>query len=338
MSTETVNDTTGAGNDWRTFLSEASFWTPAFLVDSAWTEHTPFAFWSVEAIRPRRIVELGTHNGQSYMAFCQAVTRMGLTASTFAVDTWQGDEHAGFYGNEVLDALREVHDVSYNEFSQLLQMTFAEAANVIEDSSVDLLHIDGRHFEEDVREDFEQWLPKVSDSGVVLFHDTQVRERGFGVYRLWAELEQKYPSFEFRHGHGLGVLAVGKNTPAPIARLTALQKDSHEAQMIRSAYSRLGVALSAQWDSRSALTREADERRKTQQAVEELRDALMADIEDLRGALKNRDDELAASQAELLDVKRQLKRRSTELQQLRVSTSWRVTKPMRALNRKSKSN
>ena len=67
-------------------------------IESAWVVHIPFAHWIVTVHRPRFIVELGTHNGVSYSAFCEAVQRAKLDCRCVAVDTWQGDEHAGFTG------------------------------------------------------------------------------------------------------------------------------------------------------------------------------------------------------------------------------------------------
>ena len=191
-------------------------------VHSAWITHVPFAHWLVTQHRPRSIVELGTHNGVSYSAFCDAVQRNGLDCRCMAVDTWQGDEHAGFYGAEVYEDLRRFHDAHYAAFSDLRRSTFAQALDTVPDASVDLLHIDGLHTYEAVRADFEAWLPKLSPRAVVLFHDTTVREHGFGVWRLWAELSQRYPSFEFLHGHGLGVLGVGPDRGPAMHALAAL--------------------------------------------------------------------------------------------------------------------
>lgn len=200
---------------------------PAFFdPQSAWLRHGPFAMWLVGALQPRRIVELGTHNGYSYFAFCQAVQEHRLSTTCIAVDTWQGDEHAGFYGNEVYDSVAQ-HNAPYANFSTLLRKTFDAALDDVEDGSVDLLHVDGRHFYDDVKSDFESWIPKLSSRAVVLFHDTEVRERGFGVWKYWAEISGNRPALNFPHQHGLGVLFWGAELQRPetggnIARLIAL--------------------------------------------------------------------------------------------------------------------
>jgi predicted nucleic acid-binding Zn-ribbon protein len=212
-------------------------------------EHSPFAFWITSVLKPRSIVELGTHNGFSYFAFCQAVQTAGLETRCFAVDTWKGDEHAGFYGEDVFEDVNRYNNQHYSTFSRLVRSTFAEALPHFPDSSVDLLHIDGRHHYEDVRSDFESWRPKLSERAVVLFHDTNVRERGFGVFQLWAELANKFPNFEFFHGHGLGVLAHGVDLPAEVLSLCESSADRNSATAIRTAYSRLGGAVQSDLDA-----------------------------------------------------------------------------------------
>jgi GT2 family glycosyltransferase/glycosyltransferase involved in cell wall biosynthesis len=211
---------------------------------SAWYGHVPFAHWIVAAVKPRTVVELGTHNGVSYSAFCEAVVCNGLDTRCFAVDTWQGDEQAGYYGEEVYRDLRRFHDDRYSAFSELLRCTFDDALPYISDGSVDLLHIDGLHTYEAVRHDFENWQRKLSDSAVVLFHDTNVRQGDFGVWRLWEELRTQYPSFEFLHGHGLGVLAIGRSLPTQLSALCSL-RDPECVHTIRQRFSLLGERWTA---------------------------------------------------------------------------------------------
>lgn len=227
--------------------SAAALWAPQRRVASGWTEHAPFAFWIVEALAPRTLVELGTHSAYSYFAFCQAVQRLGLETRCHAVDTWQGDEHSGFYGEEVFE---EIHRYQarqeYGGFSRFLRLPFDEALLQFEDGSIDLLHLDGRHYYEDVRHDFEAWRPKLSSRAVVLFHDISEHERDFGVHRFWAEVKAHHPHFEFSHGHGLGVLGVGPRVPRAMRRLFEASGNAAAANEIRQAYARLGGSLEGQ--------------------------------------------------------------------------------------------
>jgi glycosyltransferase involved in cell wall biosynthesis len=224
------------------FVSPASFWSPDYICQSAWIEHAPFAFWICDVLRPRCFVELGTHYGYSYFAFCQAIDRLALSTAAYAVDTWQGDEHAGFYDGNVFQTIEEENTEKYAAFSRLIRSTFDEALQNFEDRSVDLLHIDGRHFYGDVKHDFESWRPKLSDNAIVLLHDTSVRERGFGVWQFFEELSATHPAFQFFHCHGLGVLANGE-APAGLAPL--FESSDEDADQIRAVYAGLGGAVTA---------------------------------------------------------------------------------------------
>lgn len=206
----------------------------------AWVEHIPFAFHLMKLLRPRLLVELGVHTGNSFSAFCQAARELQTTTVCYGVDTWQGDEHAGFYDDSIFEDLVRDTNLSYSEFATLLRMKFDDALSAFSDSSIDLLHVDGLHTYEAVKHDFDTWLPKVSERGVVLFHDTAVRTEDFGVWRLWEELAPRYPSFQFSHGFGLGVLAVGPNVPAEV--VSFLENASREPSF-QTTFARLGGSV-----------------------------------------------------------------------------------------------
>ena len=225
-------------------MTPASFWTPRHMPRSAWLEHAPFAFWLVQALRPRCLVELGTEHGFSYLSFCQAVQQLGLTTRCYAVDSWRGDDQTGLYGDEVFNQLNATNEALYAGFSRLLRGLFDQVQPHFLDGEIDLLHIDGRHGYEDTRANFLHWQPKLSDRAVVLFHDTNVRNQGFGVWKFWQEISGQYLSFEFLHGFGLGVLGVGRDLPDPIRAL--FSSDSEAAASIRAGYARLGGAITQQ--------------------------------------------------------------------------------------------
>jgi hypothetical protein len=213
------------------------------MTSSAWLGHAPFAFWLIEAQRPECLVELGTLYGFSYFCFCQQVKRMGLQTSCMAVDTWAGDAHAGFYSDEVFNEVQFYNNSEYAAFSRLLRCTFDEALERVPDNSVDLLHIDGRHFYNDVKHDFESWKRKLSPRAIVLFHDTQVKERGFGVWRFWEELSREFPRFEFTHSHGLGVLGVGEAQSVKTFPIFLENTSDERRRRTRLAYEHLGYLV-----------------------------------------------------------------------------------------------
>jgi len=242
-------------------IGPSTFWWPERLVSSGWLGHAPFAFWITGALAPSRIVELGAHNGYSYFAFCQAVKKLGLPTKCVAIDTWEGDEHAGFYSDAVYQDVWRYNSERYSDFSRLMRMRFDQALESFEDGTVDLLHVDGRHRYEDVKEDFESWKPKLSDRAVVLFHDTNVRERDFGVYKYWEQIREEGRSFEFLHGHGLGVLGIGENIPDEVTALFDLAFDKPATDGVRLVYSRLGDGIERYYFDRESGTRDLEEAR-----------------------------------------------------------------------------
>lgn len=289
---------------------------------SAWWGHVPFAQWLIRVARPRRVVELGTHNGVSFAAFCTSMRIEGVAGHCIAVDTWEGDHQAGEYDERVfrdLSAWREAHCA---DLSTLMRCTFDDAAPRIEDGSVDLLHIDGLHTYEAVRHDLETWLPKLSPRGIVLLHDTEERGGDFGVWRLWEEVRGRHPSFGFLHGHGLGVLAVGPEAPAEVLALCALD-DAQRVERLRAFFELIG----GRWAAEGELRWEWAQAAALRQSVEQLRqdaarEALGA--EQARAAL-------TAAQARAEEARVALAAARARAEAIEHSLMWQAMRPFRAL-------
>jgi hypothetical protein len=174
---------------------------------SAWVENIPFAFELVKERKPEVIVELGVHYGDSYFAFCQAAKEYSPYTKCFGVDLFEGDDLTGYYGEEVYDKVME-YNTNYQPFSTILRTSFDEANSTFKRNSIDILHIDGSHYYEDIKHDFDTWFSKVKEGGVILLHDTKVRKERYGVWKFWKELKDKFDYKEFDNQYGLGVLYV----------------------------------------------------------------------------------------------------------------------------------
>lgn len=248
--------------------SPSSLMTPHRLEDPIpWIGHIPFAFWLLEQARPGGdLVELGTHAGNSYFTFCQAVLANGLPTRCHAVDSWEGDRHSLAYGEEVYQSVYAYNHRHYKDFSRLLRMRFDEALADFPDGSVDLLHLDGLHTYEAVRGDFERWMPKLSNSAIVLFHDTAVREKDFGVWRLWEEVSGRFPNIAFDHSSGLGVLFVGKCQPPAIEILFGILATPKGRALVLHYFEKLGRVLELEWQN-AKLVKQLARRERQQEEI-----------------------------------------------------------------------
>ncbi len=235
------------------------FWSPDYLDNSAWTEHIPFAFWLVEVLKPKRIVELGIHNGNSYFAFCQAVKQLNINTVCYGVDTWEGDVHAGFYDEDVFAKVTNHNNLKYSGFSTLIRSAFDVAKDYFIDHTIDLLHIDGLHTYEVVKHDFESWLPKLTPDAFVIFHDINVRERDFGVFKFWEELKQQYKHFHFDFGHGLGVIALGNIFQDELKYLATIDTNDIAYLFMRNFFSERGNFFKTGFEKDAAIEQKRKE-------------------------------------------------------------------------------
>ena len=231
-------------NHWKYFYPVFEYKNELDDADSAWAGHEYFVYDLIRNLEPGVIVELGTHQGHSFFAMCQALKDAGLTSKVIAVDTWTGDEHAGFYGQEVYETvLRICQKVYPGVNTQLIKKAFDAAAGDFKRNSVDLLHIDGLHTYEAVKHDFDTWFDIVKPDGIILLHDTIVNAEGFGVWKLWEELRGSFNHLDFVHAHGLGAIFKDRATHDNLSAYSRdwqiyyelLSRDAESDKIIREA-------------------------------------------------------------------------------------------------------
>lgn len=284
-----------------------------------WSMHLPFAYDLMREFRPRAFVELGVYKGESYFAFCQSAAENGVNVLCYGVDTWKGDPQTGFYGPDVGQDVA-TYNTQYATFSQLISATFEDAVNEFTDGAIDLLHIDGAHRYSDVKGDFESWRRKLSPRAIVLFHDVMVRDREFGVSRLWMEMAEAGRSFLFPFGHGLGVWsasAVGKGDSKFVRHL--FEANPEEQALIIERYAAAGVALGL-WAEGEQLRRMETRLQETEGKQKELIAKLRSESDHKTELLQHAAQTNQAKQALILHLERQAQEGLKELTMVRAKS------------------
>ena len=170
---------------------------------TAWAGHRIFASWLVEYLRPKIIVELGVDKGYSAFVFANALQHLDdHRGVVYGIDLFSLD---GFTSNS--SYIRD-NVVRHNVTN--LELLVADFNSIVKvwTLPINILHIDGQHGYEDVRNDYQRWIPFLAEGGVVLFHDIAVPY--FGVKDFFSELRVGYKLF-FAQTNGLGVLTFNKN-------------------------------------------------------------------------------------------------------------------------------
>ncbi|AFL85072.1 hypothetical protein Belba_2519 [Belliella baltica DSM 15883] len=182
----------------------------------SWVDHIPFVKYLINIKKSNLIVELGTHTGNSFCGILEAIKEFQPSSKAYAIDTWEGDDHAGFYEDSVFTNLNKYIEDNYSQNGFLIRKRFDEALNMFSDNSIDILHIDGLHTYEAVKNDFVTWRSKVKSDGVILFHDTCVLKDGFGVHIFWEEIKDDFINYNFLFGNGLGVISLDLNNTSEV--------------------------------------------------------------------------------------------------------------------------
>jgi glycosyltransferase involved in cell wall biosynthesis len=316
-----------------------SFSYPLRLTATAGAAHVSFAMTVVDLLRPRTIVELGTTDGVLYCALCQAVRELRLDALCYGISNVHVESDGDSKPLASFADWRKAHDDLYAGFSQLLTEATDHPVELFDQESVDLLHLNDSLSYESARNEFAAWLPKLSRKSVVLLSDTNVHQGTPGITKLWEELKRDYPHFEFGHGSGLGVLAVGTDVPEEIRLLLATREP--ELSLVREFFRQQGQRLKASSNGAAFLGGGGDDQLTTAERKIELLsagleektrevearkkafDVAVTELQEIQPVLEATEEELALTCRELDQRSTDFVQASTQLQAIVASRAWR---------------
>jgi len=136
---------------------------------SAWKGHADLAINLVEEFKPTTIVDLGVDFG--FSTFCFAYANIG---KIYGVD-WFVDNNEEDYRDTYKTVLKQYNELKseYNISDvEFIKSDFNDLAKTW-DKEIDILHIDGLHTFEAVKNDFETWSKFTHENSIILFHDTE---------------------------------------------------------------------------------------------------------------------------------------------------------------------
>ena len=181
-------------------------------IQTGWTDHITFAQWIVNKKQPKVIVDLGVDFG--YSTFCFALSKIG---KVYGIDTFEGDSMAGIKNS--FDYVKQKRkELNMNNIT-FIKGYFRLVAKQWK-KPIDILHIDGFHTYNAVKNDYDTWSKFVKDDGVILFHDTCVPD--FGIRKFFDEIP--LPKTNFTCSHGLGVVSKNSNLIEEIQETFKLDK------------------------------------------------------------------------------------------------------------------
>lgn len=176
------------------------FFTKTVLQNpSAWEGHGEFAIKLVSELKPNVVVDLGVDFG--FSTFCFGYSKIGRV---YGIDWFKGDQHTGH--RDTYDTVMKTYESLKIHYGlnniEFIKGDFNDIA-ITWDKKIDILHIDGLHTYEAVKNDYETWIKFCSEDAVIMFHDTVSFKDSVG--RFFNEIESDYKLNKL-DSFGLGIV------------------------------------------------------------------------------------------------------------------------------------
>lgn len=230
--------------DLEPFALPSTFWSPVFSLDEAAIQQAPFLFWVVEATRPKVLMTLGDGPGcaTEYILLCQAIERLALDSRAywFVQEAGKKEELSSVEEKGWREEVEQWNFKNYSGFSRIVWNNPEKNLRAPLAGCVDVLSVHGKSFLRSLEETLAELVPLLSERGVMLVHGVNDPGEYCDVQSAFFRLADQFPSFEFTHGDGLGVLAVGVKPPVLMDYLLEAGSDPVHCAGVRNMFSRLG--------------------------------------------------------------------------------------------------
>ena len=133
----------------------------------------------------KKMIEIGAYMGESTFLFgCS-----GLFSEIHTIDPHDGEEEFNELFGYDWDFVKNEFKINIRHFDNIIHYPHC-SYNIVDDfddNGYDFLYVDGSHTYEDVKRDFEMYLPKIKSTGFVGGHD-YIPEEWPGVVRAVNEI------------------------------------------------------------------------------------------------------------------------------------------------------
>ncbi len=166
-------------------------------IETAWGGFEEIVDFLGECVQPKLTVELGSYKGYS------SILLGGITdGNTYAIDRWDDFTIYEQAKANIDRARQEFHIDNVHP----VRMDFTKYYRSKPwNGYIDILHIDGDHSYESVRQDFNTWSGDLAPEGVILLHD--VANPAFvGPKSVLREESKNFNALLYPEGLGLGIL------------------------------------------------------------------------------------------------------------------------------------
>jgi hypothetical protein len=184
-------------------------------------EHAPFEYDLVEALRPRIVVDVGAGAATSFSILCQSIRDHDVSATAYAIDTWDDDAGKGEDDPGRWSAVNHFLHTYFRGIAYILKMPLAEATAHFRLGSVGLLRIDAVRAGVPLAGLLATWMPFLAPEGVLLCPGVGDASRP-DLGDDFARATSGFTTCTFALGRGLGVARAASAAEHPeLLRLLA---------------------------------------------------------------------------------------------------------------------